>query len=238
MSIPQYDYLDRPFVDEDMLYDIVESRYIPTSDFVLKNGYINLLTVWKTPEGVQSYLDLLSRVIQTYILSHYDNKYRYVILWYMAHSKQIRNALMQIYASSVWYNHRDGGFLIAYSSGLNFDQMKEIKFDIKRVVSPVEAQIIDNSFLGTRILEINYNDITRFETYDLLKAKLVTLGVLTQNEANDCESIRDLNSFKKVRIRYRIYQNEKEDYCLEDTKTYEHKILATKYEFDQINGSW
>lgn len=241
MAIPTYDYLSAPYQEPDMeglLYNMVESRYVPSIDFVSKNAYVNLIGVWGSKENAQSYLDLLSSVVYTYILSHYDNKYRYQILWFMAHSKQVRNALIQIFVNSVWYNHRDGGFMLVYSSGINMDQMKEFNLDLKRALSPVERQIIDNSFLGTRILETNYNEVVKYDTFELLLAGMVTSSIITQDEADDCEDIDDVLDILKVRVRYRIYINEDLKYCLEDTRFYENVILATKYEFNSVNGTW
>jgi len=241
MAIPAHDYLAVPYQEPDMqglLYDMKESRYLPSIDFVSKNAYVDLIGVWGSEENAQSYLDLLSSVIYTYILSHYDNKYRYTILWFMAHSKQVRNALSQIFVNSVWYNHRDGGFMLVYSSGINMDQMKEFKLDLERALSPVERAIIDNSFLGTRILETNFNMITKYDTFVALKDQMLTDTLITQDEYDNAESITDLMNVLKVRLRYRIYINEDLKYCLEDTKTYENVILATKYEFDSVNGTW
>ena len=241
MPISTYDYLAVPFEEDDrngLLYNKTESRYVPSFDFVSKNAYVNLLGVWGSEENAQSYLDLLSSVIYTYILSHYDNKYRYTVLWFMAHSKQVRNALSQLFVNSIWYNHRDGGFMLVYSSGINMDQMKEFKLDIDRALSPVERQIIDNSFLGTRILETNFNTITKYADFDTLLAGMVTSTIITQEESDLCETIDDIMDIQKVRVRYRIYENEDLVYCLEDTKSYENVILATKYEFDNVNGTW
>jgi hypothetical protein len=241
MAIPTYDYLSVPYEEannEGLIYIKKESRYLPSIDFVRNNAYINLIDVWGSVESAQSYLDLLSSVIYTYILSHYDNKYRFLVLWQMAHSKQTRNALMQIFSNSVWYNHRDGGFMLVYSSGINMDQMKEFKLDLDRALSPVERQIIDNSFLGTRILETNFNEVLKYDTIDDLKTYMVTNTIITQDEADDSDTTGDLMNITKVRIRYRIYLNEDLKYCLEDTRFYENVILATKYEFDSINGTW
>jgi hypothetical protein len=241
MAIPTYDYLSAPYDEPDMaglLYNMVESRYVPSIDFVSKNAYVNLIGVWGSEENAQSYLDLLSSVVYTYILSHYDNKYRYQVLWFMAHSKHVRNALIQRFVNTVWYNHRDGGFMLVYSSGINMDQMKEFSLDLKRALSPVERQIIDNSFLGTRILETNYNEVVKYDTFELLLAGMVTSLIITQDEADDCEDIDDVLDILKVRVRYRIYINEDLKYCLEDTRFYENVILATKYEFDSVNGTW
>ena len=241
MAIPTYDYLSAPYQEPDMaglLYNMVESRYVPSIDFVSKNAYVNLIGVWGSEENAQSYLDLLSSVVYTYILSHYDNKDRYQVLWFMAHSKQVRNALIQIFVNTVWYNHRDGGFMLVYSSGINMDQMKEFSLDLNRALSPVERQIIDNSFLGTRILETNYNEVVKYDTFELLLSGMVTSSIITQDEADDCEDIDDVLDILKVRVRYRIYINEDLKYCLEDTRFYENVILATKYEFDNVNGTW
>ena len=241
MAIPTYDRLAAPYQEPDMqglLYDMKESRYLPSIDFVSKNAYVDLIGVWGSEENAQSYLDLLSSVIYTYILSHYDNKYRFQVLWFMAHSKQVRSALSQIFVNSVWYNHRDGGFMLVYSSGINMDQMKEFKLDLERALSPIERQIIDNSFLGTRILETNFNTITKYDTFVALKDQMLTDALITQDEYDNAETITDLMNVLKVRLRYRIYINEDLKYCIEDTKTYENVILATKFEFDSVNGTW
>lgn len=241
MAIPTYDYLSVPYEEannEGLIYIKKESRYLPSIEFVRNNAYINLIDVWGSIESAQSYLDLLSSVIYTYILSHYDNKYRFLVLWQMAHSKQTRNALMQIFSNSVWYNHRDGGFMLVYTSGINMDQMKEFKLDLDRALSPVERQIIDNSFLGTRILETNFNEVVKYDTYELLVAGMVASGIVTEEETVDMTTIAELLDILKVRVRYRIYINEDLKYCLEDTRFYENVILATKYEFDSINGTW
>ena len=241
MAIPAHDYLAVPYQEPDMqglLYDMKESRYLPSIDFVSKNAYVDLIGVWGSEENAQSYLDLLSSVIYTYILSHYDNKYRFQVLWFMAHSKQVRNALSQIFVNSIWYNHRDGGFMLVYSSGINMDQMKEFKLDLQRALSPVERAIIDNSFLGTRILETNFNTITKYDTFVALKDAMLANTLITQDEYDNAESITDLMNVLKVRLRYRIYINEDLKYCIEDTKTYENVILATKYEFNSVNGTW
>jgi hypothetical protein len=118
------------------------------------------------------------------------------------------------------------------------DQMKEFKLDLDRALSPVERQIIDNSFLGTRILETNFNEVLKYDTIDDLKTYMVTNTIITQDEADDSDTTGDLMNITKVRIRYRIYLNEDLKYCLEDTRFYENVILATKYEFDSINGTW
>jgi hypothetical protein len=128
--------------------------------------------------------------------------------------------------------------MLVYSSGINMEQMKEFKLDLERALSPVERAIIDNSFLGTRILETNFNMITKYDTFVALKDQMLTDTLITQDEYDNAESITDLMNVLKVRLRYRIYINEDLKYCLEDTKTYENVILATKYEFDSVNGTW
>lgn len=241
MAIPTYDFLEKPYVEKDfkgLLYDYNESRYIPSIDLISREGYISLIDKWGSRENAQSYLDLVSRAVYTYIMQHYDNKYRFQILYYMSHSKQIRNALIQIFISSVWYNHRDGGFLLVYSSGINMDQMKEFSLDLKRAFSPIERQIIDNSFLGTRVLDINFNNIVRYDTFIELKDSMLTDSLITEDEYDNADTTSDLMNILKIRVRYRIYINEQLKYCLEDTRHYENVILASKFEFNNASGNW
>ena len=184
MSIPTYDFLEKPFNDEFMTWNYFENRYVPLVDGVVKDCYVNLVVDWGTKENAQSYLDLLSRVVNEVILSFKDQKYRDKMLYYMAHSKQSRQMLLKIYSDSVWYNRRDGGFMMAYNSGVNLNQGKLIEFGIDKTLSPIAKQMIRNTTLGTRVLPIEINTKLKFADLTTLLAYLVTEEYITQEQAD------------------------------------------------------
>lgn len=184
MSIPTYDFVSRPFNDDFLSWNYDENRYVPLVDGILKDCYVNLVIDWGTKENAQSYLDLLSRVVMETALSSKDQKYRMKMLYYMAHSKQVRQILLKIYSDSVWYNRRDGGFMMAYNSGVNLNQGKMIEFGIDKTLSPIAKQLIKNTVLGTRILPIEIDTKIKFADLTALLAYLVSETYITQVESD------------------------------------------------------
>ena len=60
---------------------------------------------------------------------------------------------------------RDGGFMIAYNSGVNLNVGKLIEFGIDKALSPIVHQIIKNSYFSSRVLPFSINKTKKF--YDL-----------------------------------------------------------------------
>jgi hypothetical protein len=184
MAIPTYDFLERPLADDFMTYDFNEHRYIPLVDGILKDAYVNLVVDWGLKENAQSYLDLVSRVIYETILSFKDEKYKNTMLYYMAHSKKMRREIQKIFNDSVWYNRRDGGFMMAYNTGANLNQGKLIEFGIDKAISSIARQIIKNSPLGTRYMTVDINEKQIFSSLETLLAFLVSENYITSDESD------------------------------------------------------
>lgn len=184
MAIPTIDFLEAPVKDEFMDYDFNESRYRALVDGITKNSYVNLVIDWQTKENAQSYLDLLSRVVMETILSFKDEKYKYTMLYYMSHSKKMRIELQKVFADSVWYNRRDGGFMMAYNSGANLNQGKLIEFGIDKAISSIARQMIKNSPLGTRYMTVDINEKQIFASLTTLLAYLTTTVIGTTTAGN------------------------------------------------------
>jgi len=236
MAIPTYDKLERPLVDEYMTYDVNEHRYIALVDGILKDAYINLVTDWGSKSNAQSYLDLVSRVIYETILSFKDEKYKNTMLYYMSHSKKMRIEIYKIFCDTVWYNRRDGGFMMAYNSGANLNQGKMIEFGIKQALSSIAFQIIKNSPLGTRFMTVDVNDKQIFNSLTELLAYLVSENIITSAESDVVTESEDLEDLPYTED-YQLLELENDRYLYTNIKSIK-SYVETMYINDNANGDW
>jgi hypothetical protein len=233
MGIPTLDFLDKPQDDGMLQYDYVEQRYVPLVEGIKNNYYVNLVVDWKTVENAQSYLDLVSRVVNEIILSYKDPKFVEHMRYYLAHSKKARIELQKLYGDTAWYNRRDGGFMMAYNSGANLNQGKLIEFGIDKAVSNIATQIIKNSYFASRYLPVDINTKIKYDTFDELKAHLVSESLITQTQADNATAISDLPYSSSYDIDYIEYEDK---YLFTDLLTL-RKAVANKRIYNQ-NGTW
>lgn len=216
MAIPNNDFIQVPYNDQDLIYDVVNHRYVATVDVVMRGSYVNLINDWGSEENAQSYLDLMSNVIYDVILSKKPSEQKLLMQYYLSHSKYARNEILNLFLDTVWYNRRDGGFMMAYNTGANLNQGKMIEFGIDKTLSPIAKQKITNSGFGTRYLNINLNIVNKFDTLDEVKDYLLDKDFITQDEYDE---IKNINDVPKSNF-YILYQNYTEQFVLEDLLTY------------------
>ena len=236
MAIPTYDKLTAPLVDKFMAYDFNEHRYIALVDGILKDAYVNLIIDWGTKENAQSYLDLVSRVIYEVILSYKDEKYKNTMLYYMAHSKKMRREIQKIFNDSIWYNRRDGGFMMAYNTGANLNQGKLIEFGIDKAISSIAHQIIRNSPLGTRYMTVDINEKQTFASLTTLLAYLVSESIITSDESDVVTASEDLNDLPYTED-YQLITLENDRYLYTNIKSIK-SYVELMWIYDNANGTW
>lgn len=236
MAIPTYDKLDRPYSDDYMAWDNNEHRYIPLTAGILKDAYVNLVVDWGNPENAQSYLDLVSRVIYETILSYKDERFKISMLYYMAHSKKIRREIYKIFCDTVWYNRRDGGFMMAYNTGANLNQGKLIEFGIDKAVSSIAHQIIRNTPLGTRYLTVDINEKQIFDTLESLTAFLNTKGYISTEEKEKVNESRNASDLPYTED-YQLVKLENNKYLFTNIKSIK-SYIEKMWIYDNVNGTW
>ena len=236
MAIPTYDKLVIPLKDEFMTYDVNEHRYVALVEGILKDAYVNLITDWGSKENAQSYLDLVSRVIYEVILSYKDEKYKNTMLYYMAHSKKMRREIQKIFNDSIWYNRRDGGFMMAYNTGANLNQGKMIEFGIDKALSSIAHQIIRNSPLGTRYMTVDINEKQIFASLETLLAYLVSESIITSDESDIVTASENLNDLPYTED-YQLVALENDRYLYTNIKSIK-SYIESMYINDNANGTW
>ena len=236
MAIPTYDKLTRPTIDKYMTYDYNEHRYIALVDGILKDAYVSLVTDWGGKANAQSYLDLVSRVIYETILSFKDEKYKNTMLYYMAHSKKMRIEIQKIFYDTVWYNRRDGGFMMAYNSGANLNQGKLIEFGIDKALSTIAKQIIKNSPLGTRYMTVDINEKQIFASLTTLLAYLVSEGYITSDESDVVALSEDIEDLPYTED-YQLLELENDRYLFTNIKSI-NSYVESMWIYDNANGTW
>ena len=236
MAIPSYDFIERPYDDDYLIYDYNENRYIAKVDAIVQYSYVNLVRDWGTKDNAQSYLDLVSRVIYTVILSFKEQRFRNAMLYYMSHSKSARQTLLEIFSDTVWYNRRDGGFLMAYNSGANLNLGKLIEFGIDKAISSTAKQMVRNTEFGTRRLTIDLNNKETFDDLKSLLEYLVENSYITQDEADvvtESEDLEDLPYHES----YDVMELDNDRYLFTDLETLSRAIQDMK-KYNTSTGSW
>lgn len=156
MAIPTNDFIEAPYEDDKLKYDYEFHRYILKSDFASYQTGLNLLELWESEENLEWYLEYVSRVVHTYITQFKAPKYRKRLEYYLSHSKTMRTALKEVMIDAITYNFEDGGFLIAYQTGVNLKEMKELPMRIDMAVSIVGEKIAKNYKLEDRYFDIEF----------------------------------------------------------------------------------
>jgi hypothetical protein len=234
MAIPQIDFLPIPLIDNILEYNFEEHRYVATCEGIRQTAYVNLEVDWGSEENANAYLDLLSKVVYDNIMALVDDsKYKVQLLYYIAHSREMRNVILDIFQDSVWYNRRDGGFMLAYNSGVNLNLGKMIEFGLDKTLSPIAKQKIMNSKLGSRVPFININFINHFDTFVELKDFMLDENYITQEQYDNATKIEELPKSYK----YLVYINLDNKYTFEDLRTFE-KITKTMKIYNNANGTW
>ncbi len=236
MAIPSYDFLDRPYDDEKMTWDYEDNRYVPLVSAIQAYAYTSLLRDWHTVENAQSYLELMSRVLIETILATKDVKYRLKTLYYISHSKEARALIFQLFCDTVWYNRRDGGFMMAYATGANLNQGKLIEFGIDKALSPIAKQLIQNTVLGTRILPIDINYNQKFATLSSLLDYLVAQSYITSEQSAVVLESEDLNDLPYHET-YSVTLLDSSEYLFKNLNTLQEAI-EDMVKYKGATGTW
>ena len=163
MSIATYDRLLAPFDDDKMNYLTEYHRYELLPEMADFQTGLNLSELWQGNDNVLWYLSAISEVTYTILERLKDAKYRERFQYYLSHSNKNREAIFKIMVDTIQYNFEDGGFLIAYQTGINLHEMKEIRMKPEFFLSPIAQEIIKNTGLGQRNFRIAF-DVVESET--------------------------------------------------------------------------
>ena len=211
-----------PFDDSKMKYNLVKHYYIPELDHIYYQTGLNLSIIWQDIDNAKWYLDRIAEVANIYILKSRDVKLHTRLMHYLSHSKFARETLDRLFVDMVQYNHEDGGFLIAYQTGVNLHEMKDIVIKIEHALSVVGQQHLKNMGLTQRYDNINRNDFVYFDDLDELLQSLVDNEYLTEEDIEDIEDISEIPS----NYQYRTFINTKGQFVFEDLRTFE-KAMET-----------
>lgn len=210
----------KPFDDEKMKYIFADHRYVLEIDHQQFETGINLSLVWGGIDNALLYLELVSDVCYTFVAKFKDSKYFHRLLYYMAHSKEMRRAINELMLDTVRYNHEDGGFMIAYQSGVNLHEMKELRLKIENAVSVVGDKIVKNFGLQQRLNNFNINEMTYFEDLQEVLDYLFSQSLITEETYDFAEDINDI----PYDYRYRVFVNPKGEYVYENMRTFENAM--------------
>ena len=157
MAIPTHDFLSKPYDDEKMKYNYDSHRY----ELLLSNAYkvtgINLSMLWQGDDNAQGYLNMIADVADTFVSKFKDSKYYNKMRYYISHSRQMREAMYELMIDTIRYNFRNGGFMVAYETGINLNEMKELRLKIENAMSVIGDQVAMKHDLKNRYFKWEFD---------------------------------------------------------------------------------
>lgn len=210
----------KPYDDEKMTYEFALHKYKLDLDHAQYHTGINLSLIWNGNDNANLYLEQIRDVVYTFILRYKDSKYYTRMLYYLSHSESAREGLRQIMLDTVTYNYEDGGFKIAYQTGINLHEMKDIDIKIEEAVSVIAEEIMFNYGMKQRFQNINLNTFERFDLLEDLVDHMVDESLITAEQAEDIETLDDIPTSYK----YRTFINYKLQYVIENLITFEEEM--------------
>lgn len=211
------DYLTKPYNDEGMTYDVDKHQYVLVHDYSLNQTGVDLVELWGDSDNANGILKIISNVSYTALSQYKDNtKYYDRTLYWLSHSKKGRDFIKRLMLDMVRYNHEDGGLFIAYQTGINLQEMKDLQMELHHAYSAVAEQIMEKYGQQARVEVMNINSMARFENLDGLLAYMVFQNLITQEQADLVEEIKDI----PYSYKYRTFINAQEQYVCEDMLTF------------------
>lgn len=216
------DFLTVPYDDADMHYIKKKHQYVLELDKATYETAINLSLIWGGNDNAIWYLQKVSDVLYTYVLRYKDSRYLTRMLYYMSHSKEMRRALFEIMIDVIEYNFEDGGFMIAYQTGVNLHEMKDIDIKIEMAVSRVADEMIKKFGLQQRFMNMSLNQFQKFDTFAELTAYLISEGYASEDDLEDLTETDEI----PTNYKFRAFVNYKGEYVCENLVTFEDAMLT------------
>jgi len=170
--IPTYDFITNPYADDYMEYNKVFNRYvIKLSYFTKALGDDEITTKLGGNDNAKWILNHTSEVTYSVIDNYSDSKYRDKFRYYLSHSKRMRDWLLKVMIDVLIYDETDGGLYTAYSTGMNFNEMKAFDMILTNYVGRMAQQIMINGGLAERVIRYDLDRLSN-EFHDLHGALL------------------------------------------------------------------
>lgn len=152
MAIKTSDFLTQPYDDDKMLYNYDLHQYVLKVDYAIQQTALGeLIDDMGNRENVEWFLEWVSRVCYEYIRSFKDAKFYDRITYYLSHSRKNRELLERFMLDTLFYSNQEGGLFMAYVTGINLQEAKNItNISLKTAVGVIGDQIVKNGELGLR----------------------------------------------------------------------------------------
>lgn len=152
MAIPTTDFLAQPYNDEKMKYNYDLHAYMLDIDYAMTmTGLGDLINDMDGRENAEWLMEWISRVSYEYIRSFKDAKFYNRLTYYLSHSKRARDILERFMLDILFYIEQEGGLFMAYVTGINLQEAKNItNISLKTAVGVIGDQIIRNSELAMK----------------------------------------------------------------------------------------
>jgi len=187
------DYINvNTFIDDKAFFNNDINKWVLKLDYANHRSGLDLVELWRSEENAEWYLEMVATVVYATIMEYKKLEEVKNFEYLLNHSKDLRNSLTEIMIDAVVYNEAGGGFLIAYETGINLQEMKELKMDIGQAMSSIAKSMVEKSGLGIRALGVDISFVKGFDDIETLLDYLISKNLLEANIADEIEDIKEI----------------------------------------------
>lgn len=155
-----------PYDDDNLRYDYDNHRYILQVDYAAWAVARDLIKTFGSKENAEAILETVSRVFYEYVLSMKKSEYKEKMLYYLSHSKALRESIRQILVDIVFYGFQEGGWAMIYVTGINLQEAKNIdNIKLKTAVGMMADAMVESHGLKQRAFKYVF-DVVESNTSD------------------------------------------------------------------------
>ena len=154
MAITDY---TKVFDDKYMKYDYLNHRYVLVEEHASWAVARPLVLQYGSKENAEAILEKISQIAYDYILRFKRSELHKKTLYYLSHSLELRNAIRQLMEDVLFYGFQEGGWAMAYVSGINLQEVKNMPIDPKTMVGTIGHEIVRNTGLAQRYFKYNFS---------------------------------------------------------------------------------
>lgn len=190
------------FKDDKAFFNNDLNKWVLKLDYANHRSGLDLIELWRSEENAEWFLEMLSTVVYANIMNYKRLEDVEKFTYLLNNSIKYRNNLIESMVDAVSYAEAGGGFLIAYETGVNLQEMKELKMSIEQSVSSITKSIIEKSGLGVRTIPIDISYSKSFDNLDGLLDFLVDKDYLDIDNKLEIESINDIENDYRFKCYY------------------------------------
>jgi len=146
-----------PYDNDELRYDYKNHRYVLQVDHASYEVARQLVEVYQGQENAEAILEKVSQIVYDYIYSFKKSELYERMQYYLSHSKEMREAVRQLMLDVLFYGFQEGGWAMAYVTGINLQEVEKLDIPLKVAVGEVGDSIARSRGLAQKFIKYDFD---------------------------------------------------------------------------------